>query len=165
MSLELLLRWLHIFSAIVLAGGLFFTRCALWPALNRLPIASADEIRQLVRGYWARVVMITSGLLLITGIVNAVTNIRKYELPGVYHGLVSVKLLFGLVIFWLAAAISGKSDGAKRIRQNEVFWLNGTLVLVAVVVCIAGYMKLTPRQPKNENINAPVALESGMTRR
>jgi hypothetical protein len=160
MLLDLVLRWLHILPAIILAGGLFFMRGALLPGLSRVSPASADEIKSSVRGFWAKWVMASSGLLLITGLVNAVRIIRANELPGVYHGLIAVKLVLGLLVFWLAAVLSGKTDLAKRFREKETYWLNVSVILVVAIVCVASYMRSIPRLPKVDNTNVPIDAET-----
>jgi putative copper export protein len=149
MLIDLTLRWLHIFSAVLLAGGLLFMKLVLVPALTRFPDSTIQEMRESVRSHWARWVMITSTLLLVTGLVNAVRTIQANQLSGVYHGLVLVKLVGGMAIFWLAATLSGKSDTARRFRQRDSYWLGIASILILVVIGAAGYMRSVPRQPKS----------------
>ena len=111
MYLDLLFRWIHIFAAIVLVGGTFFLRFSLVPALA----PQSGELQQTVLGAWrprwARWVMLSSGVLLLSGLVNAVRIIIRYDFPtSPYHALVAVKLLIALVIFWLSAALAGRSE-------------------------------------------------------
>ena len=49
-ALLLLLRWMHIFGAVILAGGsLLFTRFALLPALADTDDTSRDKIQENIR--------------------------------------------------------------------------------------------------------------------
>ena len=110
MYIDLLFRWTHILAAIVLVGGTFFLRFSLVPALA----TQSRELQQTVLGAWrprwARWVMMSSGMLLVSGLVNAVRNIIAYQFPTTpYHALVAVKLLLALVIFYLSAVLSGRS--------------------------------------------------------
>ncbi len=149
MMLDLVLRWIHILSAIVLVGGTFFLRFSLFPALATLPKESRDAFQETWRRTWARAVMITSGLLLISGLFNAVRMIVRYEFPdSPYHMLVAVKLLLALALFWLSAVIAGRSAMAERFRANALFWLNITLTIAVLLVGIGGYMKMMPRVEK-----------------
>ncbi len=148
MLLDLLLRWMHIFSAIALAGGTFFLAWVWAPATAS---ATADEREQWFlrfRKPWSMLVMISTLFLLISGLVNAVTNIKRYELPGTYHGLVAVKLLVALVMFFLAARIAGRSDGAVRLRQQMGKWLHAAAILAVLLIGMGGYMKCLEHVPK-----------------
>jgi uncharacterized membrane protein len=143
---ELVFRWLHILPAIALVGGVYFWRWALLPALGTLDDSARKEIHDRVRPLWARCVMISSGLLLVTGLTNAVRNILRYDfIDGRYHGLVLAKLILALVIFWLSAKLAGRSASAEKFRQNETKWVNMTAFLATILVLLAGYMRAQDR--------------------
>ena len=149
--LSLMLRWLHIGSAIILVGGIVFWRSTLLPALETLAPSDRDELQTTLRQRWSRWVMLTSGLLLISGLVNAVLNMKQYEFAGnLYHTLVTVKLMLALTLFWIASVLSGSSVLAQRWRPKTKFWLNVGLVLAVLLVAVAGIMKKTDRTPKGE---------------
>lgn len=148
---ELALRWMHIFCAIGLVGGTFFWRFALAPALAGIEESQRKQIQDAIRPKWARIVMITSAALLISGLWNAVSNIKAYEFDGgLYHAFVGVKLLLALAIMFIAAKLSGRSESAGQFRENQMFWLTINALLATVLVCSAGVMKVTPRVAKTE---------------
>lgn len=145
----LALRWLHILCAIALIGGTFFWRFALAPSLAALDETQRKQVQDAVRPKWARMVMITSAILLLSGLWNAVANIRQYEFDGgLYHALVGVKLLLSLAIMFIAAKLSGRSESAERFREKQLFWLTINVILAVVLVCSAGFMKVTPHVAK-----------------
>jgi uncharacterized membrane protein len=149
--LGLLLRWLHVGSAVILAGGVIFWRATLWPAMQVLPEPGRNELWEKLRANWSRWVMLTSALLLITGLTNAVLAILRYEFQGpLYHMLVTVKLVLALVLFWIAAVLSGSSPRARRWQTNARFWLSWSVVLALLLVAVGGIMKMTNRTPKAE---------------
>ena len=159
--LGLLSRWLHIIPVIILVGGTIFMRLALVPATQSGN--SSDELREQIRKRWAKWIGISILLLLVTGLYNAVAKIMAYELPSLYHTLVVVKLAIGLVIFFLASLLSGRSAKAQKLRENEIKWLNILCVLMLVLVIVAGYMKyLATDCPKKERVesSASTILES-----
>ena len=163
--LSLLLRWLHLGSVIVLVGGTFFWRTILLPALETLSESSRDDVQEKLRARWSRWVMLTIGLLLVTGLVNAVLAMKRYEFGGnLYHILVSVKLVLALTLFWIASVLSGSSSLAQRWRQNARFWLNVSIVLAVLLVCVGGVMKMTERTPKadtaTQTVHSPAAQDS-----
>lgn len=146
---DLLLRWTHIFSAIALVGGVFFWRWNLLPSLPTLSDASRDDLLDAIRTRWSRWVMAASGLLLVSGLINALRIIQRYQFNGgLYHMMVTVKLLLALAAFWLASCLAGRSSLAQRMRQRTRFWLNLNVTLVILLVGLAGVMRMTPRTPK-----------------
>ncbi len=149
MTWELLLRWGHILSAIVLVGGTVFLRFVVVPAMDSLPGQVKPSFLAACRGPWARLVMLTSGLLLLSGLTNAVRIILRYDLDGgMYHGLVGAKLLLALGLFWISSVLAGRSPMAERFREKMISWLNISLVLSVLLIGLAGYMKLYPRVEK-----------------
>ena len=155
-------RWLHVIPVIVLVGGTIFMRMSLIPAANQTN-ASA-ELREAVRKRWAKLVMLSILLLLITGLYNAVTKIMCYEVPKLYGTLVVVKLAIGFVIFFLSARLTGRSDKAAKFREKETMWLNLLCVLMLALVLVAGYMKSlsadVPKKIRTENVEATAMLLS-----
>ena len=138
--LGLLFRWLHIIPMAVLVGGAIFMRLALVPASNETD--GATEFREAIRRRWARWVGISVLFLLVSGLYNAVTKIMAFELPPTYHMLVMVKLALGFVVFFIAALLSGRSEKAKKFREQEMKWLNILCAIMLVLILVAGYMKL-----------------------
>lgn len=160
--INLVSRWLHIIPVIILVGGTVFMRFSLVPAANENE-ASA-ELREGIRKRWAKLIMLSILFLLVTGLYNAVAKIMAYELPGTYHGLVMVKLLVGLGIFYLASVLSGRSATAQKFRERETHWLNILCALMLVMVLVAGYMKSlatdAPKKVRGETEAAQVFHQS-----
>ena len=148
-AVDLALRWLHIFSATALVGGTLYWRFALLPATSQLS-SEQDAFLDKLRSGWARIVMLSSGFLLISGVFNAVRIIMRYDLPTSYHMLVGVKLLLALAMMWLSATLAGRSQLARKFREQARLWLTVNVLLAVVLVGLAGVMKLTDRSPKPE---------------
>lgn len=154
MWIDLVLRWLHILSAVTLAGGVIFWRCAWLGAADLLPESSRQEVAQAVRGRWSRLVMGASGLLLITGLVNFMLIVQRFdfdksEFPGSkYHMLFGIKFLLSLAVFVLSAFLAGRTPIADKLRRNERFWLNVNLCLVVAVICLGGLLRASTRHSK-----------------
>lgn len=138
---SLVSRWLHVIPAIALVGGTLFMRLSYVPATQECE-ASA-ELREAVRKKWAKIVMISIALLLISGLYNSAVKSMGYELSPLYNGLLGIKILLGFAIFYLTSVLSGRSDKAKAFREREIHWLNILCILMIVTVLIAGYMKMS----------------------
>ncbi|MCA9211866.1 MAG: hypothetical protein KDB27_02280 [Planctomycetales bacterium] len=162
MDLDLVLRWVHILSAIALVGGAFFTKFAFVPGMSAISDGVQREaVASQIRGKWSKVVMATSGLLLISGLINVMGIISTYgtNFDGPYHALVGIKLLLALAVFALSAILSGRSSTAQKLRQNESKWATINLLLAVAVVCVAGYMKSIDRTPKSDaSLEEPTAM-------
>jgi hypothetical protein len=145
---------MHIFGAIMLVGSTIYMRCVHVPAKLLSGDKLSDSYNDWQRKAWARMVMIASGQLLVSGIINVILIIQRYEFDksefpaSVYHPLLGVKFLLALVVFFLAAAISGRSGLAQKLRQKEKTWLTVNMVLSIILVCLAGVMGAAKRSPK-----------------
>jgi hypothetical protein len=147
--LDLILRWLHIYSVIALVGGIFFWRFVWYPATCMLAENEREDVAAAMRRPWSRIVAVSSGLLFVTGLVNAVRIIQRYEFPSeTYHVLVGVKLVLALAVFYISAVLAGRSSTAQRFRQNASFWLTLNTLLAVLLVGIGGFMKMTDRTLK-----------------
>jgi putative copper export protein len=157
LAMELVLRWIHIFGAIILVGGVILMRCAYLPAMAE---NAAPKFASAFRSRWSKLVMMSSGLLLISGLINFILVVKNYEVPGQYHMVFGIKFLLVFLVFFLSAALSGRSGLAEKLRQKEQMWLTVNLVLAVVVVCLAGFMKTTERTPKVSQGPVPDVVRS-----
>jgi putative copper export protein len=144
---DIVLRWSHILGGILLAGGLYYQ----WWVRPR----GSDEDRNLYQSWqdrtrrrWSVVVMLATLLLLISGLANTALISIGYRLPGYYHLLLGIKLLLALVVFFLAAALAGRSALAQRLRADSGRWLSILALLNLLIIGLAGVMKFAERLPK-----------------
>lgn len=146
--LQLVSRSLHMLSAVILAGGLFFQRLALLPA--SLTESGAEPLLEATRRRWARLVMGSLFFLLVTGLYNAATVSIEYKLGVEYLALLGIKIVLALFAFFMVSVLSGKSSMADKVRQSELKWNTMTCVLLAIVICIASFLKVQPHVPKEQ---------------
>ena len=134
--IQLISRVLHILSAIILVGGLFYIRTILSPA--GVDACFADR-----RGVWAKWVGMASAFLIITGLYNLMKILGQakadgVELPPTYHMLFGIKFLLALLVMFLVAILAGRTPLADRFRSQLRKWLNiGWLAALAIVVLAA----------------------------
>lgn len=153
----LIFRWMHILAAIAMVGGTYFWRFVLWPTLRTLDENQRADLMTPIRKRWAPIVMAGTAFLLLSGFWNAIAILNQYAFPSatpLYHILVTVKLVLALVVFFFAARLSGRSEGAARFREKMGTWLNVTVALATALVLIAGYMKMVDRTPKVTDISS-----------
>lgn len=148
------MRVLHMLGAAIIVGGLIYLCSVATPAA-----ASADSADAQLGGRrtsWAMLVGIATLLLLGSGLFNYIYLVKTHEkMPTSYHMLFGLKFLAGLVVFFLAALISGRTNLAQQIRQNIRYWLNVCLVLSLAILILGSVMRTYPRAMKGA---APQAL-------
>ncbi len=158
--LDLILRWAHIFSAVLLVGGTYFLRFVWFPSTRELSTEERETAFCLMRRPWAMIVMLTTLLLLVSGLVNAVRIIVRFDFSDPYHALVAIKLLLALVLFFVAARVAGRSASAVKVREKIGMWLTINTIVATLLVGLGGYMKLVDRTPKQPTIEQQTVLES-----
>ncbi len=147
--LMLVSRVLHVLSAVVLVGGVFYLRMVVAPGVPAGDAASADLWFAGRRSAWAKWVGIATLLLLVSGLFNYIRIIQTNEPLGpLYHALLGVKFLLAPVVFGLAAVIAGKSATADRLRQNMTKWLGVCLAAGLLTVALGSVVRSLPHVPK-----------------
>jgi len=141
--LDILFRWAHVGTAIVLLGGGVFMRFILMPSADTLDDDTHDRLRAQVMGRWKRFVHMGILLLLVSGFYNyLVVMIPKHKGDGLYHALLGTKILLALGIFFLASVLVGRSAKFEPLRANRGKWMLVIVLLGAVIVGISGFLKL-----------------------
>ena len=139
---DYLSRYIHILTAIVLVGGSSFLLLVLMPAAKLIPDDAHEKLREAVTGRWKRFVHTGILLFLVSGFYNYIRAIPLHKGDGPYHALIGTKMLLALVVFFLAAALVGRSPALESIRQSRAKWLKVIVLLSAIVVGLASYAKV-----------------------
>lgn len=137
--IKLFARVLHILSAIILVGGLFYIRSVLSP--SGVEACYADR-----RAVWAKWVGMATGFLLISGLYNLMMIIGQakadgIKLPPAYHMLFGIKFLLALLVMFIAAILAGKTDMAEKFRGNMRKWLNIAWLASMAIIVIAAILR------------------------
>jgi len=152
---DVLSRWLHVMTAIVLLGGAAFQWIALRPAAQQLPDAEHDKLRELIMGRWRKVVMIGIVILLATGFYNYLWVAKPLSsVWKPYHPLMGTKILLALAVFFLASALTGRSPAFAGLRKQMGRWLPVLLLLGAIIVAISGFLKVAGAKALRERVGA-----------
>ena len=139
---DIISRIVHVGTAITLVGGSAFILLVLMPSTRELAEDASDRLSAAVMGRWKRFVHIGVLLFLVSGFYNYVRAIPNHQGDGLYHALIGTKMLLALGVFFLAAALVGRSPALEGIRRNRSKWLKVLVFLAAVIVCISGFVKV-----------------------
>lgn len=140
--LDVISRITHVSTAIVLVGGTAFSLFVVLPSVSVLGEASRGEFVHAITGRWKRFVHGGILLFLISGFYNYFRAMPQHKGDGLYHGLVGTKIILAFIIFFIAAALVGRSSALEKMRQNRGFWMRVIVVLAIVIVAISGYLKV-----------------------
>lgn len=160
-ELALIFRLMHIMAAITAAGGTLFMRIGLLPAASA--VLKEDDharLKEAIRNSWARWVHISIGFLLISGLYNIAMIEAKKQVPipkdmaSAYHGLLMIKLVLAMGIFYIASMLAGRSEVAQSFRKDAKRWLTINCIMIAVLVCVSGAMRVI----RDQGIYVPAAV-------
>ncbi len=136
--LNVISRWVHVATAIVLVGGTTCLRFVVHPVLA----ADHPELVGQIRARWKKFVHAGIGLFLISGFYNYFRAMPLHKGDGLYHALVGTKILVAIVVFFLASALVGRSAGTARFRDQAARWTAVMLLLSALIIGISGVVKV-----------------------
>jgi uncharacterized membrane protein len=159
--LDVLSRWVHVGTAVVLVGGSVFMRYVLMPAAGAsLGEAEHEALRGQLIVRWKKYVMIGIALLLVTGFYNYIkVAIPQHKGDGLYHGLMGIKILLGIAVFFLGSVLVGRSPKFEGLRQNRAKWLSVLILLSAIVIALGGVLKVAVPGTRAAGV-APALLEN-----
>jgi len=142
LPLDVLSRWLHIGSVIVLVGGSAFMWLVLLPAAAELPEDQRQALKERVFARWRKIIGVGIGLIILSGLYNYIRAMPLHRGQGLYHGLIGTKIILALIVFFITSALAGRSEKFEPMRRHAKTWLGVLLLLAAIVVGISGYVKV-----------------------
>ena len=143
--LALVMRLIHIGSAIVVVGGFVFYRLVLVPVLNQTMSDEArSELYEPLMRKWKLFVHPTIILFLVSGFYNYIAVTRfEHEGQSIYHALFGVKFLLALIVFALAIVLTSTMEWSTKLRNHAGLWWVLMVALTSVVV-LGSYLKVLP---------------------
>ncbi|MCA9057817.1 MAG: hypothetical protein KDA85_04935 [Planctomycetaceae bacterium] len=155
--LAVISRWLHVGTAIVLIGGTFFMRMIVLPSVA----GGSEELLAGIRKRWQRVLHPGIAIFILSGFYNFWRALPDHSDDGLYHGLVGTKILLAFGIFFLASALTGRSAGTQKFRDQPRRWLGVILLLATVIVGISGFVKVRGPASGAPTANATETPDAG----
>lgn len=162
--LDILLRWIHVMSVIVLLGGSFFLRFVLMPAAKVLPDVEQGALQQRLGIRWKRLVTMMVALIFLTGLYNFFARIRSVKLEPTYHMLFGLKFLLAMIVFTIASALVGRSKAFERVREHAGLWITINLAIAATIIFISGILKSYQGTPKPVSPTTSIAAPAEVYR-
>ncbi len=129
-ALNVIMRWLHISSVVVLVGGVLYARLVIAPALVSLPTQDQQTLGDAMAARYRSLLYLAMLFLLGTGIYNFFMNLGRGPL---YQSLLGIKLLLVLHVFAVGGLIV-KPKNAKRARQMTGIVISGIIIIAISAV-------------------------------
>lgn len=146
-------RILHVLTAITLVGGSIFTLLVLMPSVKELSEEAHGRLHTAVVGRWKRFVHGGVLLFLATGLYNYIRAVPSHKGDNLYHILVLTKVTLAMGVFFLAAAMVGRSPKLEPIRKHKAKWMKVLVALALVIVSISGFVKVRGPMPIDTTTN------------
>lgn len=136
-------RWLHIFSASSLIGATVFQYLALQPAAATLSAEAHSQLREALVARWRKVVHPLSGMVLVSGLYNYIgVMIPLHKGDGLYHALLGVKMILGIVVLAISIMLVGRSKFSQSLRVNTRRFVGINLILVVIILMLGGFLRV-----------------------
>ena len=158
-------RFVHILTAITLAGGLIYISRVQLPSLEESGGDGREELNETLRRRWARLVMFCIVWLILSGVYNYITTISaakagQIELARFYHPVVGVKIILAFGVFFLASILSGRTPAARRFQEKIRQWMGVTVFAVIAIIALASALKIGGKLPPGESSAPQTAAET-----
>ena len=142
--IDVVSRIVHIATAITLVGGSVFTLLVLMPSAATLDEANHQSFLTSITGRWKKFVHGGVLLFLLSGFYNYIRAIPNHRGDGLYHALIGTKMILAMAVFFLAAALVGRSEKLAFIRNKRKTYLTLLVLIAVVIVSISGFVKIRP---------------------
>ena len=126
--LGVLMRWLHIMSAVTILGGFIYARYVIAPALASAPAGEGTSFSNRAISQLRPILYTAIVTILVSGLYN---YLSKSSYPPHYHMVIGVKFLFVLHIFATSVlfTIPNANEG-NRLRRLNWLVISGVVVLL-----------------------------------
>jgi len=149
--LNVVMRWLHVGSAVVALGTTVAMRFAVLPMLAGL--SNGAEVLNVLRPGVKRVIHSALGVLILSGFYNYIVVARRavhnakeggnaalaqaLSSPS-YHMVMGIKIILALAIFAIAILLL---KPVPSFHENRKSWLSVNVALGAIVLLLSAYLR------------------------
>jgi uncharacterized membrane protein len=143
LALNLIMRWLHIFSVITAVGATVFMRLVLIPSLTGLHDEARALLLKNMSGRLRTLLHSAIGGILISGLYNTHVLWRTSIAP--YSFVYAVKVFLALIIFVVAILLTSSSPKRATFQGKRKKWLAVNVILAAIIVALSSYLRVLHR--------------------
>lgn len=135
--LIVVMRYLHIVSAILLVGGSAFVAACLLPSMRLLEDNFRESLMTMVSKRFVKVLWIGMVGLIVSGVYNWVLSVGDYKAMGPKgNAVIGTKVLLAAIMFII---IWAQSTGLIKLKPRACLIIN--LHLAAIIILLAGLLR------------------------
>jgi uncharacterized membrane protein len=161
---NVVVRWIHISSAVVGIGGMAFLALVLVPAARRGGTEAARAALDAALPGFRQILLTVIALLLLTGIYNLWLVMPKAsalgDLKRTYHMVLGMKLLLALILFGTASSVAAAGRRAGGFQPRHAPLLSVSLVLAVVILFLSATLRRT--WDLDPRLHSPAAAAPGV---
>jgi hypothetical protein len=136
---NLLMRWLHIFSVITAVGATVFMRFVLVPSLADAANETRAELLRTLLSRLRILIHTAIGGILLSGLYNTHLLWRSSVSP--YGAVYTIKIILALAIFMIAIFLTSSNPKRAAFQANRKKWLAVNVILAVVVVLLSAVLR------------------------
>jgi putative copper export protein len=145
--LNVVVRWIHVSSAVVGVGGIAFLGLVLLPAARRGGTEGAQAALEAALPGFRQMLHVVIALLLLTGFYNLSVVVPKAnglgDLKSTYHQVLGMKILMAFVLFGTASVVAAAARRPGGFQPRHAQMLSLSLALAAVVLFLSATLRRT----------------------
>jgi uncharacterized membrane protein len=153
--LDILMRWVHVVSAVLAVGGAFFVWAVLPRGIDPLDSEQREAVFLRCRRGFKFVVHPAILGLLVSGVYNTIANWQWYLVnPKLMHAFFGMHLLLALLVIsislWLLAG--------REAKRGHRTWLKANVFLMFLAIAAASGLKWARDKTMKDQAGTPVRL-------
>ncbi len=139
---DAVVQWLHISSAVLIIGGLFFAVYVMTPALREAKGEGSAELSTAALKRFRGVIWLGIGTLLLTGIYNLMRALAagRFDSP-VYQHTLETKILLALVLFSVGIGLTVPLPAFNFFSSRRRFFVTLNIHLGLLIVLLSAVLR------------------------
>ena len=139
-AVNLLMRWLHIFSVITAVGATVFLRLVLIPSMAEINDDARAQLMKSLSGRLRKLIHGAIGGILLSGLYN--THLLWKTSVAPYGVLYTIKVILALVVFLIAIFLTSSRPQWASFQAKRKQWLGINLALAALIVALSAVLRM-----------------------
>jgi len=137
--LNLVMRWLHIFSVITAVGATVFMRFVLIPSLAGLNEEARSLLQKNLKPRLQILIHSAIGGILLSGFYNTHLLWKTAVFP--YGYVYAVKVFLAFIVFLIAMFLTSSNPKRAAFQANRKKWLGVNFALAALIVILSACLR------------------------
>ncbi len=133
--LPIIMRLIHIVSAVAAVGGLLFAMFCVKPSMRVLDDGLCDSVLEVMRKRFMRIQIIAIIGLVISGVYSWMQTEMTYKaMGGAGNALIGVKVLLAMIMFAVVFMRATDMIKSEKAAQMIVIHLAAVVIVLAVIL-------------------------------